>query len=76
MTRDLLDCKGVRASFTESRRKRVADRVYHAVLRELQTRPQLVMKMIEGGLTRYGLPAMTREYILRLASNDLLTSIA
>ena len=36
MTRNLLDLEGVRASFTEPCQKRVAQRVYNAILRKLQ----------------------------------------
>ena len=66
MTRNLRDREGICASFTESCQKRVAERVYHAVLRKLQITLQLVMKMIEGG-HEVRFASMAREYILRLA---------
>jgi hypothetical protein len=47
MTRDLLNREGVCTSLTESRQKSVAQRVYHAVIWQLQIVPKLPMEMVE-----------------------------
>ena len=72
MTRDLLNREGVCASLTEPSQKRVAQLVYHAVLRMLQILSQLLIlssflvKMIERSHEIW-FARVVREDILGLA---------